>query len=60
MDGTRIEMGAGEISFGGDQNCRERDGRLGHRSGTVGAEPAVLLVVQLDEGGAPSSPCAFR
>jgi hypothetical protein len=60
MDGTRVEMGAGEISFGGDQNCRERAGRLGHRSGTVGEEPAVLLVIQLDEGGAPSSPCAFR
>jgi hypothetical protein len=60
MDGTRVEMGAGEISFGGDQNCRERAGRLGHRSGTVGEEPAVLLVIQLDEGDAPSSPCAFR
>jgi hypothetical protein len=60
MDGTRVEMGAGEISFGGDQNCRARDGRLGHRSGTVGPEPAVLLVVQLDEAGAPSPPCAFR
>jgi hypothetical protein len=60
MDGTRVEMGAGEISFGGDQNCRERAGRLGHRSGTVGEEPAVLLVIQLNEGGAPCSPCAYR
>src|ERR1019366_7581179 len=23
MDGTRVEMGAGEISFGGDPNCRD-------------------------------------
>jgi len=60
MDGTRVEMGAGEISFGGDQNCRERSGRRGHRSGTVGDVPAVLMVVQLDDGPAPGLPCAFR
>ena len=60
MDGTRVEMGAGELSFGGDQRCRERDGRLGHRSGTVGAEPAVLLVIQLDSLESPRAPCAFR
>jgi hypothetical protein len=60
MDGTRVEMGAGELSFGGDQHCRERDGRLGHRSGTVGAEPAVLLVIQLDALESPRAPCAFR
>jgi hypothetical protein len=60
MDGTRVEMGAGEISFGGDQNCRERSGRRGHRSGTVGDVPAVLMVVQLDDGAAPGLPCAFR
>jgi hypothetical protein len=47
MDGTRIEQGAGEFSFGEDQGCRERDGKKGHRSGTVGKEPAVLMTVQL-------------
>jgi hypothetical protein len=59
-DGTRIEMGPGEISFGGDQNCREVDGKRGHRSGTLGEAPAVLMVVQLEEVSAPLSPCEFR
>jgi hypothetical protein len=60
MDGTRVEMGPGEISFGGDQHCRETGGKLGHRSGTVGDAPAVLMVVQFDGAPAPSAPCAFR
>lgn len=47
MDGTRIEMGPGEFSLGEDQNCQEANGRKGHRSGTVGDEPAVLMTVQL-------------
>ena len=47
MDGTRIEQGPGEFSFGEDQGCTETDGRKGHRSGTVGQEPAVLMTVQL-------------
>ncbi|TPN57343.1 MULTISPECIES: cupin domain-containing protein [unclassified Mesorhizobium] len=60
MDGVRVEMGPGELSFGGDQNCREVDGRRGHRSGTVGDEPAALIVVQLHDAPAPSLPCEFR
>ncbi len=48
MDGTRIEMGPGDISFGEDQGCtRDAQGRQGHKSGTVGDEPAVLMTVQL-------------
>ena len=48
MDGTRIEMGPGEISFGEDQGCtRDAQGRQGHKSGQVGGEPAVLMTVQL-------------
>lgn len=46
MDGTRIEQGPGEFSLGEDQGCVARDGRLGHRSGTVGDVPAVLMTVQ--------------
>lgn len=60
MDGTRIEMGAGELSLGGDQNCREVQGKRGHRSGTVGEVPAVLMIVQLDDAAAPAAPCEFK
>jgi hypothetical protein len=59
MDAQRVEMGPGEISFGEDQNTREMDGRKGHRSGVVGAEPAVLMIVQLDTGPNIGSPCRF-
>ena len=47
MDGTRVEMKAGEFSLGEDQGCRETDGKKGHRSGTIGDQPAVLMTVQL-------------
>jgi hypothetical protein len=60
MDGQRVEMGPGEISFGGDQNCKTVDGRTGHLSGTVGDQPAVLMVVQFDDQTVPPPPCAFR
>ena len=49
MEGGRREFGPGEFSFGGDQNCRERDGRKGHLSGTLGDEPAVLMVIQFND-----------
>jgi hypothetical protein len=50
MDGERVEMGAGEVSFGGDQGCRaDAEGRKGHRSGTLGDEPAVLMMVQMED-----------
>ncbi|MGA7803409.1 cupin domain-containing protein [Bradyrhizobium sp.] len=60
MDGTRVEMGPGDVSFGGDQNCREVDGKRGHRSGTIGDVPAVLMVIQLDDAALPALPCEFR
>ena len=60
MDGTRIEMGPGEISFGEDQNTRETDGRKGHLSGTVGDVPAVLMVVQFTDPPTVNQPCRFR
>jgi hypothetical protein len=48
MDGTKISFGPGEISLGEDQNCIvDARGRKGHRSGTIGDQPAVLMTVQL-------------
>jgi hypothetical protein len=61
MDGQRIEMGCGDLSFGGDQGCTaDVDGRKGHRSGTLGNEPAVLMLVQLEDIPAGSGPCRFK
>lgn len=60
MDGSRVEMGPGEISFGEDQNTRERDGRKGHLSGTVGDEPAVLMIVQFDSPPTVGAACRFK
>ncbi len=48
MDGERVGMGPGEVSSGEDQNCvKDADGGLGHRSGTLGDEPARLTIVQM-------------
>ncbi|GEP06889.1 cupin domain-containing protein [Methylobacterium oxalidis] len=62
LDGTRVEMGPGELSFGEDQNTRpDARGRTGHLSGTVGDEPAVLMVVQIeDEAPTVGQPGRFR
>jgi len=50
MDGHRVEMGPGDISFGGDQNTKEDDeGRKGHLSGTIGGHPARLMIIQLTD-----------
>ena len=61
MDGQRVEMGPGEASFGQDQHCEaDAQGRKGHLSGTVGAEPCVMLIVQLEESAGPSQPAGYR
>ena len=59
MDGQRVEMGAGELSFGADQGTRERNGRKGHLSGTVGDRPAVLWLIQLEASTALRQQCPF-
>lgn len=52
MDGMRVEMGPGEVSFGADQNTTaDAQGRMGHVSGCVGDEPAKLMVIQLKDDG---------
>ncbi len=42
-------QGPDEFSFGEDQGCLERNGKKGHRSGTVGDDPAALMPVQLHQ-----------
>lgn len=50
MDGHRVEMGPGDVSFGADQNTKKDDkGRKGHLSGTVGNVPARLMMIQLKD-----------
>lgn len=59
MDGTRIEQGPGDFSFGEDQGCIKRDGKAGHRSGTIGNEPCCLMTVQLYIA-AKRAPCHMK
>ncbi len=48
MDGHRVEMGPGDVSFGGDQSTKPNEqNQKGHLSGTVGKEPAQLMIIQL-------------
>jgi len=55
-------MGPGEVSFGGDQEAKpDAEGRVGHRSGTLGAEPCALLIVQLEaKSWAGARPGTFK
>ena len=50
MDGQRVEMGPGEVSFGADQHTKEDgEGRKGHKSGNAGNTPALLMIIQLNK-----------
>jgi quercetin dioxygenase-like cupin family protein len=60
MDGVRVEMGPGDISFGEDQNTHQIDGKRGHLSGTIGSEPAVLMLVQFEIAPTIAPACRFR
>ena len=60
MDGQRVEMGPGEISFGEDKNTRPLNGKNGHLSGTVGDQPAVLMIVQFEAPATIARACRFR
>ena len=57
MDGTRVEMGAGELMMGEDQNTT---GGKGHRSGTVGDVPCTMIVTGLDVEPTVAQPGRFR
>lgn len=61
MDGKRVEMGPGELSFGNDQNTKaDSQGRVGHRSGAVGDQPAVLMLFQVNQSPVNSRPCQLK
>jgi len=61
MDGTRVEMAAGDISFGEDQNTKPNaQSQKGHMSGTVGDAPAVLMIVQMASRPTVGQPCHFK
>ena len=60
MDGHRVEMGPGELMMGEDQNTKERDGRKGHRSGTVGSEACTMIVTGLDVTPTVNKPGRFK
>jgi hypothetical protein len=61
MDGKRTEQGPGEVSFGNDQNTKsDAQGRRGHRSGTVGNEPSINMIIQLERPAATGQTCPFR
>jgi hypothetical protein len=50
MDGHRVEMGPGDISFGADQGTQaDAEGHKGHLSGTVGDAPCVMMIVQFEQ-----------
>lgn len=60
MDGHRVEMGPGELMMGEDQNTRERDGRKGHLSGTVGDQPCTMIVTGLEVKPTIDEPGRFK
>ncbi|MGB3800821.1 MAG: cupin domain-containing protein [Lewinella sp.] len=43
MDGTRVEMREGELSFGADQGTNDKKG---HKSGPLDGKPCKMMIVQ--------------
>jgi len=60
QDGSRVEMGPGDIHWGQDIDTRSVDGGRGHRSGQIGAEPCAMLLVQLKTPHGAGTACPFR
>lgn len=55
QDGSRVEMGPGDLHFGQDTETTEVDGSTGHLSGTVGDEPCLQVLIQFAASpGAPT------
>ncbi|GBR45673.1 cupin [Acetobacter pomorum] len=61
MDGTRVEMGPGEISLGEDQKTVPNAlGQKGHLGGNVTPGSVTLMVIQLTEAPTVDQPCRFK
>ena len=65
MDGTRVEMGPGDILFGEDQAVRPMAngpfrGKKGHDAGNVGDGPVTLMVIQSDAPSVTNQPCRYN
>ena len=61
MDGTRMELGPGDVWLAEDQESKEdAEGRKGHHSGNIGDETVTLMVVELDVMPTVDQPCRFK
>ncbi len=59
LDGVRLEMGPGDIHWGQDINTRAVDDNRGHRSGQIGNEPCVHLMIQFKAPQGEGVGCPF-
>lgn len=59
QDGSRVEMGPGDIHWGEDIGTRAVAGNEGHRSGQIGDKPCALLMVQFKHGQGAGNPRPF-
>lgn len=65
MDGTRFEMGPGDIALGEDQQTVPATsgpmaGKKGHLAGNVSSGEVKLLVIQLADLPPSHNPCRFK
>ncbi len=59
QDGSRVEMGPGDIHFGQDLETARRRRDRGHLSGTVGDEPCLQVLIQFASSPAAPTPHPF-
>lgn len=59
QDGSRVEMGPGDVHFGQDTDTAAIDGKTGHLSGTVGDEPCLQVLIQFTASPAAPTPHPF-
>lgn len=61
MDGTRVELGPGDVFLAEDWETKpDAESRVGHRSGNIGDDPVVLMVVLLETPPTVEQPCRFK